>query len=166
MSDFNFSPDFKELDTADVYHSTIFSDDECDGLGSWGDPNNDFQIGTGGLKDIVLAYPSPHRIRRNFTLYFPPGFPLPPGVTPDPTKMFNTTFTSEVVDSVVNSFTGDYKNFQAALEGGPHPGPHLILGGDMGGTCPFGTGPPECVIGPRWSPNGEQDRKLLCGFID
>lgn len=150
-------PDLKEIDTADVYHTTLLSDSDYDGLGSWGDPNNDFQISTGGLKDIKLAYPVPHRIRRNYTLYFPTDFPIPSGVPPlDPTLMINTTFTSEVVDSVVNSNAGDYIKFQASLEGlpGPHPGPHFILGGEMGGRCPFGGGPPECYIGPKWSPNG------------
>lgn len=136
----------------------MFSDSDYDGLGSWGDPKNDFQISTGGLKDVRLAYPIPHRIRRNFTLDFPPGFPTPSGLPPpDLSLMLNTTFTREVVNSVLNSTAGDYVNFQVTLENiaGPHPGPHLILGGEMGGACPFGTGPPECIIGAKWSPNGE-----------
>lgn len=72
--------------------------------------------------------------------------------------MYNTTFTSQVVNATLDSPAGDYPTFQTTLENfnGPHPGPHLILGGDMGGTCPFGTGPPECVPGPKWSPNGGQ----------
>lgn len=150
------SPNLKELDTADFYHATFFSDSDYDGLGSWGDPKKDFQIPTGGLKDIMLAYPSPHRVRRNFTRYFPTGFPLPTGATPpSPTLLLNTTFTTEVVEATLNITAGDYVTFQATLESGAHPGPHLILGGDMGGTCPFGTGPPGCVIGAKWSPNGE-----------
>jgi len=145
-------------DTADFYHATIFSDSTYDGLGSWGDPNNDFQISTGGLEGMRLAYPSPHDLRRNFTLYpyLPPGFPIPSGVPAlDPTLMLNTTFTWEVVNTTVNSTPGDYVTFQTTLENfsGPHPGPHLILGGDMGGTCPFGSGPPECIPGPKWSSN-------------
>ena len=154
----DFIPDPKRLDTADFYHATIFSDSDYDGLGSWGDPNNDFQISTGGLKDIMLAYPVPHRIRRNYTLYLPPDFPTPPGLPhPDPTLMFNTTFTREVVNATVNFPPGDFVNFQATLEGiaGPHPGPHVILGGEMVGACPFGLGPPGCVPGPKWSPNGK-----------
>ena len=155
----DFIPDPEELDTADFYHATIFSDSDYDGLGSWGDPNNDFQISTGGLKDIMLAYPVPHRIRRNYTLHQPQGISTNPlGPPPaDPTLMLNNTFTSEVVNSVVNSFVGDYVKFQAGLEGisGPHPGPHLILGGEMAGACPFGLGPPGCVPGPKWAPNGE-----------
>ena len=149
-----------ELDTSDFYHATILSDSDYDGLGSWGDPNNDFQISTGGFKNLTFAYPVPHRIYRNYTLHFPAGFPIPPTLPPpEPTLMLNTTFTSEVVNSIVNSFRGDYVDFQATLEGvsrpGPHPGPHLILGGDMEGACPFGMGPPECFLGSKWSPNGE-----------
>ena len=154
----NTSPDLKELDTADPYHTTFLSDSDYDGLGSWGDPNNDFQISTGGLKDVMLAYPVPHRIRRNYTLHIPSWFPLPTGVpAPDPTLMVNTTYTSEVVNRVVNSSTGDYISFDTTVEGinGPHPGPHFILGGEMAGACPFGSSPPECFPGPKWSPNGK-----------
>jgi len=143
-------------DTEDFYHSTIFSDSTFDGLGGWGDPNNDYQISTGGLKDIRLAYPSPHYIRRNFSIHFPPSFPLPPGVPPvDPALNLNDTFTSNITDFIVNSFTGNFTLFQATLEGlaGPHPGPHLILGGEMAGACPFGSGPPMCITGAKWSPN-------------
>ena len=148
-------------DTADFYHATIFSDSEYDGLGSWGDPDNDVQLCTGGFKDIVVAYPVPHHIRRNYTLYptgLPPGFPRPTGAPPlNPLLMFNTTFTSKVVNNTLSSTPGNYSNFQATLEGpfGPHPGPHFILGGENGGTCPFGLGAPECIPGPKWSPNGE-----------
>jgi len=143
-------------DTADPYHMTILSDSDYDGLGSWGDPNDDFQVCTGGFKDMMVAYPGPHRVRRNYTLYIPSDFPIPPGLPAlDPSPMLNTTYTTEVVNSVLNSPTGDYVTFQTNCEGiaGPHPGPHLILGGEMGGRCPYGLGPPECVIGPRWYPN-------------
>lgn len=80
----------------------------------------------------------------------------------------NTTFTREVVDSIVNSFVGDYINFQQTLENfsGPHSGLHLIFGGDMGVTCPFGLGPPVCYAGPKWAPNGERVCGCLCVFTD
>ena len=61
------SPDLN-VDTADFCRATIFSDSDYDGLGSWGDPKDDFQICTGGLKGMTVAYPVPHRIRRNYTL--------------------------------------------------------------------------------------------------
>ena len=62
------------LDTADFEHSTFF-DNSSHGVSGWGDPENDFQIYTGGFKDVIRAYPNPHHIRRNFTL-FP--FQMPP----------------------------------------------------------------------------------------
>lgn len=112
---------------------------------------------------MKLAYPVPHNIRRNYTnLPFYAGLvPTPPGTTVDPNLMLNTTFTKENVEFTVDSFGGDYVNFQAYLEGisGPHPGPHLILGGDMAGFCPFGLEPPACHAGMRWSPNGGQGVK-------
>jgi len=148
------------LDTSDFYHSTLFSNSTFDGVGSWGDPTNDFQISTGGLKDIRLAYPVPHQIRRNFTIQpFLLGINVPGAAPVDPLLMINTTFTKEVVDFNVNSFTGDYIGFQTYLESisGPHPGPHIILGGDMSGLCPFGLAPPACYPGMRWSSNGECD---------
>ncbi|KAF9647450.1 Di-copper centre-containing protein [Thelephora ganbajun] len=143
-------------DAADVYHSTIFSDSNFDGLGSWGDPDNDFQISTGGFKDIRVAYPVPHNIRRNYTLQpFLAGLSGFGSLSVDPLLMINTTFTKTVVDFTVNSFTGDYINFQTHLEniGRPHPGPHLILGGDNSGLCPFGLQPPACYTGMKWAPN-------------
>ena len=165
----DFSSNIK-LDTADFYHATIFSNSTYDGLGSWGDPNNDFQIFTGGLKDMKVAYPVPHNIRRNYTNepFFGGWSGGPPGTTPNPTLMLNTTFTKANVDFIVSSFGGDYVSFQAYTEGilGVHPGAHLILGGDMGGRCPFGLEPPECDlgIGMKWSSNGKQSCSSLRAF--
>ena len=156
VTDFCSDPN---LDAADFYHATIFNDSSCGGLGSWGDPNNDFQICDGGFKDIAVAYPVPHKIRRNYTNQpFLQGRNLPDNAPPSSlTLMMNTSFTKEVVDSIVNGSTGDYINFQQMVENfyGPHSPVHLIMGGDMGVTCPFGLGPPACYPGPKWAPNGE-----------
>ena len=160
--DFGLDP---KLDTADVYHATIFSDSDYDGLGSWGDPSNDYQIYTGALKDMKVAYPVPHNIRRNYTLqpFLGSGSNSSSSsstngpASPASTLMVNTTFTSDVVNNTVSSFTGDYISFQANVESfsGPHPGPHAIVGGDLFGGCPFGLTSPTCVGGPKWAPNGE-----------
>lgn len=155
----NASPNPK-LDAPDFYHATILSNSTFDGVGSWGDPQNDFQIFTGAFQDIEVAYPVPHHIRRNFTLQpFLGGvsFPGAPSIAVDPTLMINVTFSAANVNFTVNSFTGDYISFQTYLEnvGGPHPGPHIILGGDMSGLCPFGMVPPACTPGMKWSSNGE-----------
>jgi len=110
------------LDAHDVYNSNLFNDSSS-GVGGWGDPANDYQISTGGLKDMVVAYPSPHHIRRNFTLFpfadpnFPSRFPGDPNAPQLPKDMMiNTTMTKEKVDALVNGYEGDFIGFQADLE--------------------------------------------------
>jgi len=148
-------------DAHDFYNSKFFDNSSSSGVGAWGDPANDYQIFTGGLKDIMLAYPSPHHIRRNFTILpfaLPNALNLFPG---DPTApppqgdlMINTTFTKEDVDYMVNDFQGDFIGFQAWMEsGGVHPSMHLIISGDLSGFCPNGAVPPACYEGPTWSSN-------------
>ena len=71
----------------------------------------------------MLAYPSPHRIRRNYTLY-PFQLPNPINIfrgdptapVPSPDFMINTTMTKENVDYMVNNFEGDFIGFQAYME--------------------------------------------------
>jgi len=129
-------------------------------LGGWGDPKDDVQITTGGFKDAIRVYPSPHRIRRNFTLQplgsIPNPFPKDPLAPPiDPTILINGSFTRANYDFLLNGFLGDFRGFQAYFEGprGTHGGPHLIMGGDMAGNCPGGTGASGCFAGPKWTPN-------------
>ena len=139
------------LDAADFYNSEFF-DNSSSGIGGWGDPSNDYQITTGGFKDVVVAYPTPHHLRRHYTLYpyddlgFTAPFPLPKGL------MINTTMTKKNVDYIVDNYEGDYFGFQTYFEStivslvlhnslgfsvwasdtqfqGPHPGAHLIMGG-------------------------------------
>lgn len=145
------------LDAEDFYHATFWNESTYDGLGTWGDPNNDYQIFDGGLKDIKVAYPIPHNIRRNFTLQ-----PLLSGVfgsngppVESLSLKMNTKFTKWVVEGILETNTGDFLNFQTSVENfsGPHSPIHLIVGGDLGVTCPFGSGPPVCYPGPKWAPN-------------
>ena len=111
------------LDAPDFYDSDNFWDNSSSsGVGAWGDPANDYQIFTGGLKDIMLAYPSPHHIRRNFTL-FPFAHPAFNVFASDPTApalpvdlMINTTMTKQNVDYTVDNFEGDYIGLQAYTE--------------------------------------------------
>jgi len=145
-------------DAPDFYHAHIFDSDLKSGFGGWGDPANDFQINTGGFsQDFLLAYPVPHNIRRNYTLQ--PFLTLPPSPPGAPVVNdnleINTTFTKANTDYLINSFVGDFVSFQGYLEGiqGPHGGPHLILGGDMSGTCPSNALPPACIIGAKWTPD-------------
>lgn len=139
------------IDAPDFYHGSIFDSNPTSGLGGWGNPDDDYQITTGGFSgdDFVLAYPSPHKIRRNFTLQPFLGLTVPPGAPPFKTsEMINVTFTEENNNFMLDSFVGDFEGFQAYFEGlavfslataladilkrctlqGPHGGPHLILG--------------------------------------
>jgi tyrosinase len=146
------------IDAPDFYHATILDNNTKSGFGGWGDPNNDFQITTGGFaKDFIVSYPSPHSIRRNFILQpflDPAPFPGPPPPA-NTAEDINTTFTEANAIYSVESFVGDYESFQAYFESieGLHPGPHIILGGDMIGSCPSNTPPADCVPGPKWTPN-------------
>jgi len=77
----------------------------------------------------------------------------PSPFTIDPAMMINTTFTQSNVDYMLNGFVGDHRGFQAYFESifGVHPGPHIVMGGDMAGGCPAGD--TTCVRGPKWTPN-------------
>ena len=83
------------------------------GLGGWGDPNDDFAVVDGGLSGMHVSYPSPHVIRRNFTLR-PFDFPIP--WFSDTSKMANTSITADGVDRIINNYVGDFKAFQVAWE--------------------------------------------------
>ena len=111
------------VDAHDIEHSDIW-DGSPSGLGGWGSKTNDFQIYDGGFKDEIRFYPTPHHIRRNFSL-FPftnevftqlaagTDFAFPLDFMP------NTTMTAENVAFMVNGFDGDYFGFQAYFEGLP-----------------------------------------------
>ena len=91
--------------------NSAFFDGSPSGVGGWGDPTDDFQITTGGFKDVIAAYPSPHRIRRNCTVEpfsvpdTVPMSPVDPTAPPIPRDfMINTTLTKQNVDSLVDGF--------------------------------------------------------------
>jgi hypothetical protein len=70
---------------------------------------------------MIVSYPNPHHIRRNFTLYPLEDPNLRAAFPGDPPAdfMINTTMTKQNVDFIVNSFEGDFFGFQtyfAALQ--------------------------------------------------
>ncbi|KAF7302077.1 Di-copper centre-containing protein [Mycena indigotica] len=143
-------------DYRDVFSSTMFTDpDPESGLGGWGDPANDVSVPDGGFSNTStfrLAYPSPHTLRRNFTLKPFLGNPF---LSESQQQLYgNTSFTPAERDKLVNGFVGDFKGFQTYLEGfnGSHGAIHLMVGGDLGGICPA-SAPPDCVGGPTFSAN-------------
>lgn len=141
------------IDAPDFFESSFWKDsDAASGLGGWGDSNADFSVTDGGLNKFHISYPSPHILRRNFTLRpYSPAFI--PWLNASDIEA-NSTFTAAKVEGLLSTSAGDYKNFQAVLEGffGPHSSVHLIMGGDLGGTCPKNA-PSNCTRGPTWSPN-------------
>lgn len=134
-------PNYFHLDAHDIEHSSFF-DPSDSGVGGWGDPENDYQINTGGFKDQIRVYPSPHHIRRNFSLFpftnpdVKPPFGNDPNAPPAPVGlMVNTTMTKENVDSMVANFTGDYFGFQSYFES-PAVSPTLLVTPTGPDSCP------------------------------
>ena len=102
-----------QTDAPDFYESSFWKDsDPKSGLGGWGDPNADYQVPDGGFHTLPLSYPSPHTVRRNFTL-LQPTFP---GAAPGPQVANNASFSASVIEEILKSPPGDYKKFQAAVE--------------------------------------------------
>ncbi|KAJ7182211.1 Di-copper centre-containing protein [Mycena crocata] len=146
-------------DSGGVFTSDMFDDSDPEsGLGGWGDPANDVRVPDGAFSNTSsfrLSYPSPHPLRRNFTLQPFLNFPLAGFLSEADEELYaNATFTPAERDKMVNGFVGDFKGFQKYFEGfnGSHGAVHLMMGGDLGGTCP-GDAPAGCSGGPTFSAN-------------
>ncbi|KAB5588297.1 hypothetical protein CTheo_8261 [Ceratobasidium theobromae] len=118
-----------EKDAADFENSTMWDTDTESGIGGFGDPDDDWVVKTGGL-DLTLAYPIPHKLRREYRPYLSFG-----GV------LANTTFSPAEVDKLLAQPEGNFTAFQDYTEKiiGMHSAIHAILGGDMAGLCPKGS---------------------------
>ena len=104
------------IDAPDFYESSFWKDSDPEsGLGGWGDPEADFAVPDGGFHNLRLSYPSPHTVRRNFSL-LSFNFPFPAPIITDRLKMGNTSFTASVIEAILKTPAGNYKEFQAALE--------------------------------------------------
>jgi len=102
------------VDAPDFYESSFWKDSNpISGLGGWGDPNADFSVPDGGFSGFHLTYPSPHIVRRNFTLR-PFGQPIP--FFTEPQKEGNASFSASVIESILEASAGDFKGFQTGLE--------------------------------------------------
>ena len=103
------------IDARDFFESSFWKDsDPLRGLGGWGDPDDDYSVHDGGFRDLILAYPVPHHVRRNFTILAWEDVPSP--LVIEPLKLGNTSFTPSVVEAILETPTGDYKGFQKVLE--------------------------------------------------
>ncbi|KAJ7150509.1 Di-copper centre-containing protein [Mycena crocata] len=143
-------------DASDFFNSPFFQDsDPVSGLGGWGVPDMQFRVVDGAFSassGFQLAYPFPHTLRRNFTLYPPMQelFPFPDFLW-NQTCTANESFTKPVVQSLIDGYIGDFKGMQAKMEGvdGPHANVHFMVNGDLGGACPSDA-PPGCTPGPTF----------------
>jgi hypothetical protein len=103
------------IDAPDFFESSFWKDsDLMSGLGGWGDPKDDYTVHDGGFRNLTLAYPVPHHIRRNFTLLAWDGIESP--LVTDPLKIGNTSFSAAVIKSLLETPAGNYKEFQTVLE--------------------------------------------------
>ncbi|QRV75681.1 tyrosinase [Ceratobasidium sp. AG-Ba] len=124
-----------EKDTKNFEKSSIWDKDPKYGLGGFGDPNDDYTVKTGGL-DMTFAYPIPHKLRRRYSPY-----PFAGGPFPLPNVSAASTFTPEEVRKVLDTQSGNFTAFQYSMEKllGMHGSVHVIVGGDLAGSCPKGS---------------------------
>ena len=103
--------------SADFPSATIFNDSPKSGFGRWGNPADDYQITTGAFADnFEVAYPAPHKIRRNYTMRSTSADPFGDGTPPAPDAFWNY-FTRDSQKTLVNGYVGDFVGFQTQLEG-------------------------------------------------
>ncbi|KAH9974195.1 hypothetical protein BJV77DRAFT_968416 [Russula vinacea] len=102
------------IDAPDFYESSWWKDsDPVSGLGGWGDPNNDYAVPDGGFSNFHISYPSPHTVRRNFTLY---PFNVSLSIFTNPLLQGNQSILPSAVEAVLNASVGDFRGFQVPLE--------------------------------------------------
>ena len=105
-------------DAPDFYESSFWDDsDPQSGLGGWGVPDADFTVPDGGFSSLHLSYPSPHTLRRNFTLRPFGDFAAPFNMFfTQPLKEANSSFLAPEIEQLLETSAGDYKGFQEAFE--------------------------------------------------
>ncbi|KAJ7908740.1 Di-copper centre-containing protein [Mycena leptocephala] len=145
-------------DAAHFYESAFFKEsDPKSGLDGWGDTSTQFRVLDGGFSafsSFWLLYPFPHMLHQKFNLFPRVEQVLPvPGLAYNHTCPANASFIKPVVESLIDGFVGDFKGFQARMEGGPHINVHFIVGRDVGGLCPSDT-PVGYISGPTFTANG------------
>ncbi|KAF8496960.1 hypothetical protein JB92DRAFT_2746179 [Gautieria morchelliformis] len=139
-------------DARNFEHATIFDPDPRTGLGGFGHLSHDGAVLDGAFAKLPLSYPVPHTLRREYIPY--PFRNLTLRLYPNTSFAAWSAFTPEEIQKSINGFQGDFKGFQSYLEGmqGAHMSVHLIMGGDLGGTCLKSA---SWLCGPdaTWSPN-------------
>jgi hypothetical protein len=67
----------------------------------------------GGFSNFSISYPTPHTVRRNFTLY---PFNVSLSIFTDPLLPGNASILPSAVEAVLNASAGDFRGFQVPLE--------------------------------------------------
>ncbi|QRW05827.1 tyrosinase [Ceratobasidium sp. AG-Ba] len=137
-------------DAASFNTSAMWDPNPTSGLGTFGDPAQDYQVTNGGFANMKVAYPISHTPRRQYT-----PFPyLSWWWVPRPQEAAAEGIKQSYVDSAINGYIGDFRGFQNATEKAQafHANIHMIMGGDMAGTCPKAAGT-TCQGGSTWTPN-------------
>ncbi|QRV80542.1 tyrosinase [Ceratobasidium sp. AG-Ba] len=125
-----------------IPNSSIFNSSREYGLGTLPPSDTNSSVTDGAFWNVKRAYPEPHHVKRDFTLYpfRTQTFPFP---FPNPDMPATAAFTPAKVDELVGGSAGDYKNFQYMMDGvsaqGMHNAAHLMMRGDL--------------ANPYWSPN-------------
>ncbi|KAG8961496.1 hypothetical protein FRC03_005338 [Tulasnella sp. 419] len=104
-------------DVGDLEHSKIWDDFQY-ALGGLGDPAQSYFVMSGGFKSIQLAYPTPHRLKRQLTIKSEDG------------AVFNTSFTKNKVEEALACGDGDLECFQSKIEE-VDGAVESIIGGDL-----------------------------------
>lgn len=132
-------------DHANLFGSPVFDDSPEYGLGVTGDCEADCIVSTGAFAtNFELAWPLPHRLRRNLTLitgWYPHEKPQ------------NRTLGPEFVRNATEKTTGDFFRFQHAMAL-MHNHVHNFVGGDLAGDCPIALAEEDCQgMGISFTPN-------------
>ncbi|QRW09348.1 tyrosinase [Ceratobasidium sp. AG-Ba] len=123
------------LDTNNVAASPIFNSDPATGLGTFGVPADNYTVHDGAFATVTRAYPTPHYVERNMTLY-PFKNKVFPFAFENPDMKATDAFTPTQVHNITHSFPGNFVGFAAYMDGwraqGMHNAAHLqFMPGDM-----------------------------------
>jgi len=108
-------------DAPNFFESSFWKDSDPEsGLGGWGDPDADYSVSEGGFRNFRLSYPSPHILRRNFTLQPFANLKIPQEIAmffPHPLVQGNSSFSATEIEELLETPAGDFRTFQTMLEG-------------------------------------------------
>ncbi|KAF8342262.1 Di-copper centre-containing protein [Cantharellus anzutake] len=121
-------------DYHDIKHSYLFNTNPEVGFGAFPGPKTNYTVTTGAFRNLIRGYPAPHHVQRHYNLT-PFAKQIFPFTFNNPNLQANTTQTPQEWKKLVIGSTGNYTDFQYAVDGvraeGLHNAAHLSIGGDM-----------------------------------